>query len=271
MTRSERRGQHGHARAQHSGHRAPETLSALTTDQAAQLDALRAQTPSLAAALRDAADAGRDALATLLAPIETAEEAVALAYADALGESRGPRARDAADVAEALGELSARKEVGRLARRSRIRLRSAGSLPSLRVPAPVVSMLTTPAADENPNVPAAPDQPDDAPASEPEHESATHASHTRTPGHIAEAHASRNRETGEMLLLIAWQESATSDYVRPYAFDLSFWTQGVKHFSVQELMSPATFRKQMVEPAGEITPFVAISPAEVRRLLREAL
>jgi tetratricopeptide (TPR) repeat protein len=74
-----------------------------------------------------------------------------------------------------------------------------------------------------------------------------------------------------MLLLVAWQESATSDYVRPYAFDLSFWTQGVKHFSVRELMSPATFRKQMLEPAQEITPFVATSPAEVARLLREAL
>ncbi|HKV85319.1 MAG TPA: tetratricopeptide repeat protein [Ktedonobacterales bacterium] len=273
MTRSERRGQHGHARAHHGGHRAPETLSALTTDQAAQLDALRARIPSLAAALRDAADAGRDALTTLLAPIETAEERVALAYADALGDSRGPLARDAADVAEALGELSARKEVGRLARRSRIRLRSAGSLPSLRVPASgVPTTLATPAADDHASGPATPERPTGAPASsEPEPAQDTHTSHTRAPGRIAQAHASRNRETGEMLLLVAWQESATSDYVRPYAFELSFWTQGVKHFSAQELMAPATFRKQMLEPAQDVTPFVAISPAEVRRLLREAL
>ena len=258
MSRSERRGQHGHTRSQHGAQKSSESLPTLTDEQAARLEALRADVASLAASLRRAAPDGRDALKALLTPIDSTEEPVALAYANALGDHRGEAGRDAADIAEALGELSAHKEVARMARRSRIRLRSAGNVPSYAVPSAVEHSGEA--------RPIAPITPFHAPARPDDEES--RGGHG---GRVAQAYASRNRETGEMLLLVAWQESAASDRIYPYAFDLSFWSQGIKRFAGGESMSLAAFRQRMVEPMQKDTPVVSITPAEVRRLLREAL
>ncbi|HEX6819510.1 MAG TPA: tetratricopeptide repeat protein [Ktedonobacterales bacterium] len=265
MAKSGRRGQqhHTNARPHHGAQKSSEALPAFTAEQSAQLNALQETEAALAAALRSAAPEGRDALTAALAPVESAPEPVALAYADALGERRGETGRDAADVAEALGELSARKEVARVARRSRIRLRSAGSVPSFTIPAHLAAL-----ADDSHDEEAAP-----APIT-PFHVPARHESQKAGAGrrgHIAQAYASRNRETGEMSLLVAWQESPTSDRLHPYMFDLSFWNQGIKRFAAGEAMSPTMFRQRLVEPIMKDSPIVSVSPSEVRRLLLEAL
>lgn len=260
MARTERGGQHhGHARPQSGARKATETP--LTSEQADQLEALRADMPALAASLRAAAPEGRDAVHALLAPIEDAPEPVALAYAAALGDLRGQAGRDAADVAEALGELSQRKEVARTARRARIRLRSSGAIPSYAVPAPA-AVQGNPDADDGGSAPITPLH---LPARRDSAEA--HAGH----GRIAQAYASRNRETGEMSLLVAWQDSPTSERLHPYIFDLSFWNEGVKRFAAGEPMSHASFRQRLVEPIQKESPVTLVSASEVRRLLLEAL
>lgn len=265
MAKSGRRGQqhHTHTRPQHGAQKSSEALPALTDEQTAQLDALQSDITPLAEALRQAAPEGREALMTALTPIASAPESVALAYAESLGERRGEAGRDAADVAEALGELDIRKEVARMARRSRLRLRSSGSAPSFTVPAHATSSLGETADEERETTPITPFH---IPA---RRESEETAAGRR--GHVAQAYASRNRETGEMSLLVGWQESPTSDRLHPYIFDLSFWNQGIKRFAAGESMSPTTFRQRLVDTVQKDTPVVSVSAAEVRRLLLEAL
>src|SRR5580765_7477318 len=116
----------------------------LTDEQGKALGDLTRQTPGIASALREARDDGREAMVERLSPITEAEEAVALAYAQALGAVRGEFASAAADVAQVLGEADDRREVAREARRSRLRLQSAGvrsdlTLPPAEIPLAVIS------------------------------------------------------------------------------------------------------------------------------------
>ena len=116
----------------------------LTDEQKTALAELTRQTPGVASALREARDEGRDAMIERLAPIVEAEEPVAFAYAESLGAVRGEFALAAADVAQVLGEADPRREVAREARRSRLRLQSAGvrsdlTLPPEEIPSAVIS------------------------------------------------------------------------------------------------------------------------------------
>src|SRR5579859_4827188 len=135
MARSERRGQrsHGHGAGHHDRAEAP-TLDA---DQERQVAELLAGVPALAESLRAAAPEGRDALTARLVAVSDAPEPVALVFALRLGDVRGDAARDAADVAQAMGELEARRDVAREARRARLRLRSTGAQATLPIPAAV--------------------------------------------------------------------------------------------------------------------------------------
>ncbi|MDE3230624.1 MAG: hypothetical protein KGO05_12165, partial [Chloroflexota bacterium] len=98
--------------------------SDLTQTQRNQIEALVKRTEELAEALRGAGD--RATLAARLAEAVGADADVAQAYAARLGNARGEGAGVAADIALALGEVDARHEVAREARRALVRLRSAG-------------------------------------------------------------------------------------------------------------------------------------------------
>ena len=243
------RGQSAHTSGAARGQRERERTSAagtpLSAEQEAQLDALTADLPALAERLRATVPQGRDALLAALAPVSQAPEPVAVAFAARLGTLRGSESRDAADVAHALGELGERPEVAREARRSRIRLRSAGAIPSLAVPAPATSAAPITAADSEP-----------------------------LPHPIlAEAYATRTRETGEMQLILAWQEGRDTNELHPWAILLDFWQEGTRDFIHMDTMRRSRFQREVVDPLRtemRVAP-VAVNWAQARRLLLEAL
>src|SRR6185312_7177546 len=174
---------------------------------------LIARTSSLASELRAAQGDGRDALIGVLVPLDQQDEDVMLAFATHLGAVRGVEARDAADVAQALGELAARREVAREARRSRLRLRSAGFQSSLNIPAGPPAITATDGHELTPPTPIA---------------SITSISpQGRWRRQLVEALATRTRESGEIALLLAWQEGMDPENVRGYSLALDFWHVGV--------------------------------------------
>ena len=264
MARSDRRTpqqrsrKQGGAQGQGQGHAQGHTEAPpLTEDQREALKALSERTASLAQELRDAQSSGRDALIEALAPLDQQDEAVVVAYASHLATVRGAEARDAADVAQALGELAARREVAREARRSRLRLRSAGFPSSLTIPSGPPAVTATDGHELTPPTPITSISPQ-----------------SRRRRQLVEALATRTRESGEVALLLAWQEGMDPENVRGYSLALDFWLRGVSGFSVSEPMSRTRFRREIAETLqmdGQRVPTVKLTWAGARRLLREAL
>jgi len=200
-----------------------------------------------------------------LAPIAAAAEPVAQAFARSLGEQRGALAQDAADVAVALGEADPRREVAREARRARLRLRSAGVQSTITLPPAQPAQMPG----EPPAASAAALGDGAAPAPVPE---AAAAPQPPFRPRLVEAYVSRSREAGELSLMLAWQESATSELVRGYLFALEFWREGVKHFTLTETMTRKQFLRETVEKLrDEKVPSVPVTWAQARRLLEAAL
>lgn len=225
----------------------------LTDQQHAALDELTRQTPGFASALREARAEGREAMIERLAPITEVEEPVAFAYAQSLGAVRGEFAPAAADVAQVLGEADERREVAREARRSRLRLQSAGVRSDLTLPPeeiPVAVISPSPTSDAVVALPTASVRPQ-----------------------LVEAYATQTRESGEMTLLLAWQEGSAPETVRGYLIALNFYATGVTRFNVTEPMSRARFLRETVETlrGNDGAPTTPINWAQARRLLQAAL
>jgi tetratricopeptide (TPR) repeat protein len=225
----------------------------LTQQQEELVAELTNQTAGLASALHEARPEGREAMIARLAPVIEVEEPVAFAYAQRLGATRGEFAPAAADLAQVLGEAETRREVAREARRSRLRLQSAGvrsslTLPSEEIPTAVIS--PSPTSDAVVRLPSTPTRPQ-----------------------LVEAHATRTRESGEMTLLLAWQEGPHPDTVRGYLIALNFYATGVTRFNVTEPMSRARFLRETVETlrGNDGAPTTPITWAQARRLLQAAL
>lgn len=248
MAREKRRVQHRHEAQR-------EVPPQLSEEQHAQVDAQLSALGTLAQTLREAQAEGREAIAAALDTIRALPDELALAFAQQLGDQRGPTVRDAADVAQAVGELDTRKEVAREARRSRIRLRSTGALPSLTIPpraGATTSSITPPA------IPAIAQAPDLSVQAGPR---------------FAEGFASRTREQGEITLLLGWQEGQDPNFLRGQLLQLSFWREGVEHFEQMDAMSRRRFHSEVVdglrgESERELVP---ITWAQARRLVHEAL
>jgi tetratricopeptide (TPR) repeat protein len=222
--------------------------SALTEEQRAQVAALLGATDALARALH-AAGPDRAALSSALQPVRDTDEPVAAAYAAGLGAARGAGAQAAADVATVIGELDTRHEVAREARRSRVRLRSAGAAHAIVIP---------PAQPVAPSLAATPIAPISlAP---------------RAPLFI-EAHVTRSREAGELTLVIIWQEGADADTQRGYLFLLDFWREGIKDFEIADPMSRARVQSQLIAPLTQRDGpgVVKIGWAQARGLVLQAL
>jgi tetratricopeptide (TPR) repeat protein len=254
MARHDRRAQQKRQGGQ--GTREREQQTQLTEEQQSALDALLGEIPALAQALRAAEPGGREALAAQLERIEGQSEPVALAFMTRLGTMRGPEARDAADIAQAVGELGTRREVAREARRSRLRLRSAGFHPSLTVPpAPIAPLLAGDRGAVEQELPAP-------------------IPLRQRRARLVEAHATRTREGGEVTLILGWQEGIDPDFVRGYIFQLDFWHDGVRNFRALEPMRRKSFLAETVERlrvGDEPVPTVNVSWAQARRLVLESL
>ena len=228
--------------------------SELTEQQRAEVAALLDGIPALAQSLRAAVHDGREGVRVALAPIANSAEMIARVVARDLGDIRDVRARDAADVAAAVGELDSRREVAREARRARIRLRSAGAPASLIVP------------------PAAPtSQPADS-GPEPSDLIVSLADRQPTRPKLVEAYATRTREQGEIALVLGWQEGRDPNYLRGYTFQLSFWSEGLREFALMEPMPRSEFIRETVEGLrAQQIEVVSITWAQARRLLQAAL
>lgn len=223
----------------------------LSEDQEAAVERLLASVPMLAGALRAAPPADRAALAASLAPVDAAGEEVARAFASRLGDVRGPQAAAAAEVANALGELSAARDVARAARRARLRLRSAGALPTLAIPN--AAPTATPAA-----VTPTP--------------ATGRVGETHAPL-LVEAHATRSRDEGDMVLILAWQEGADPGIVRGAVLGLDFWRNGIEAVRMHPPMRRQRFLEETVRDLRAQTEhdIVTVTWAQARRLLLEAL
>ncbi|MBA3823858.1 MAG: tetratricopeptide repeat protein [Ktedonobacterales bacterium] len=145
------------------------------------------QIPTMAAAVRAATD--RAGMTAALAPIMAQGAGEQLAFATTLGNQRDVVATDAADLAEALAELASDKAAAKEARRSVIRLRSAGFRAGVTVPRLIVARTETPEA--------------------------------RAALTFAQAWASRTRERSEVQLAIAWTRA--NGEVDAYLLDLNIW------------------------------------------------
>jgi tetratricopeptide (TPR) repeat protein len=258
MARSDQRNAQQRTRKQAGGARDRAGLAPLTAEQQQALGDLVGRTSALADELRRAQSGGRAALITALSPLDAQDEPVMAAYASQLGTVRGADARDAADVAQALGELAARREVAREARRSRLRLRSAGFMSSLMIPAGPPSIQATDGRNLTP--PLAPITP--------------LSPQRRWRKQLVEALATRSRESGEVALVLAWQEGIDADTVRGYSLALDFWRAGVAGYSVSEPMSRKRFSREIAESLqmdGQKVATVRLSWAGARRLLLAAL
>ncbi|MBF6590903.1 MAG: hypothetical protein IVW57_10305, partial [Ktedonobacterales bacterium] len=255
MARGERRTRHGHAGG-HGAERSHHAVPQLTDDQRAAVEALVGEVSALAQALRQAQSDGRAALAAQLERVEQVEEPVALAFAIRLGELRGEQGTDAANVAAALGELEPRREVAREARRARLRLGSTGIVPTLVIPPLPVGAV------------AAPFTPARAAAADP-----SSAASFRHGPRLVEAYATRSRESGEMSLLLGWQESLDPDQVRGHLFLLDFWHDGVRDFSITEMMTRRHFTRDLVSKlkSTEDVKSLPLPWEQARHLVLEAL
>ncbi|MFI5272848.1 MAG: tetratricopeptide repeat protein, partial [Ktedonobacterales bacterium] len=141
-----------------------------------------------------------------------------------------------------LGELAPRRGVAREARRAGIRLRSSGATSALEIPAPPVLVAL----------------PSNAPLPQPI---------------LAAAYASRTRESGEMQLVLAWQEAADPNMLHPWLFLLDFWHEGARDFGHLDAMRRSRFEREFVEELRTSIPGgpVPLTWAQARRLLLEAL
>ena len=255
MAREKRRGQHRNEAQRRVTQRERDALSQLSAEQHVQIDAQIGALNTVAQALRQAQSEGREAIIAKLDAILALPDELAFAFAQQLGNQRGPSARDAADVAQALGELDTRKEVAREARRSRIRLRTTGVLPSLMIP---VSEGTV--------------SPDSTPAAINVHMQASDTSGQTGP-EFAEGFVTQTREQGEIMLLIGWQEGRDPNFLRGQLLQLSFWREGVEHFEQLDAMSRRRFHSEVVdglrgESERELVP---VTWTQARRLVLEAL
>lgn len=236
----------GAGHRQHAERRQEQT-EPMTEAQRAEVTQLLAEVPALADQLRAAAEQGREAVAAQLATVEAAPEPVQRAFAARLGDVRGPDARAAAEVAHALGELASAREVAREARRARIRLRSAGALPTLNLAPATQGTQGTLTAEPQATAPSTP--------------------------RLVEAHVTRTREEGEISLSLAWQEGSDPDIVRGAILLLDFWRDGAKDVTMTAPMTRRRFVTEYIarfrtETKAETMP---ISWAQARGLLLEAL
>ncbi len=266
MARNDRRPPHGRPAGPGAGHDVQST-SPLTDQQRAQVDALLSQLPDMAEHLRAVRNGDREDFSAPLAPVTDADEEVALAFAIRLGELRSADARNAIDVAQAIGELDTRPEVAREARRSRLRLRSSGALPTLNIPPVQIAPGAAPAMNGARTATATTTS---APAA------TTAAPSPATGPRLVEAHVSRTRESGEITLVLGWQEGDDPEFVRGTLFELDFSQDGVRRFVQTETMRRRRFLRETVEKIhqGEGGVHVATVPvtwAQARRLVLEAL
>jgi tetratricopeptide (TPR) repeat protein len=180
----------------------------------------------------------RQAARQALASVEGQPEPVVRAFLNGLATTRSP---EAADVALALAELAHNRALGKEARRALIRLRSAGITPVFSVPQAAPVMRSNERA-------------------------------------FSQGYVTQSRESGEVQLAISWQENQTTGTVRGMVFLLEFWNDGIKEFTLTDVLTPRRFQQHYgVKGTGHEghahahPEVVTCSLAQARALVQEAL
>jgi tetratricopeptide (TPR) repeat protein len=211
-----------------------ESTIQLSPEEIKQTDELFSQYPSIAEQLHTSQDQAQIEVA--LTPIMRVPEAVQAALIKALAKANRS---EAADILVAINAFSPQKELRKEARRGLLRLEGAKTLPHWTAPvtqAPAVQLAT-------PNLPR-----------------------------FLHGFATQSRESGEIQLLLSWEQGYEYSETRMLGFLLDFWHDGVKDFFIttgsrrhveDELRD---LRSQLSENA-----LVPCTLAEGKRLLEEAL
>ena len=184
-----------------------------------------------------------------LSPIFSADEATQMILLKRLVHEHDA---DAADLLLALHELAPEKTVRKEARRGLIQLAGAKVYPSW-TPEPETSSVATPGANSAPRF---------------------------WKGSVAQM-----RESGELQVILCWEQGLEQSETRLISFLLDFWEAGVKDFytevgskrhieeHISEMRRATRAAEAQADPAHSDTPvsFVDCTLAEGRRLLNEAL
>lgn len=198
-----------------------------------------AQLPSIAAALRAASD--REGMLAALVPLTSLAEREQVGIATTLGNQRGEHAADAADIAEALAELSPDRAAAKEARRAAIRLRSANVRASITVPKPVLALV-----------------PPTATSAAPE---------------FVQGWASRTRERSEIYLGLLWTRPTMPQDVEGYFMKLNLWEGHIAEITHADAITQRRFEREILAPVREKEHFswVNVSLPQVRALIEDTL
>jgi tetratricopeptide (TPR) repeat protein len=200
---------------------------------------LIAHMPAIAERLRAATD--RAAMTAALLPIMEQAEPEQIGFATTLGNQRGEAAQTAADIAEALAELGADRAVAKEARRSLIRLRSAGVRPTITVPRPPLPV------DE-----VAPGQ---------------------TAPEFVQGWASRTREKSEVALALAWTRPNQPGDIDGFVLELNMWNGVIAEAVHIAPMPQRRFEREILTPRREREDFTwaTIDQAQALALVQATL
>lgn len=177
----------------------------------------------------------QDEAETAITDIDELSEAAQMALLKSLAREQNS---DAADVLQALHELSPNKAVRKEARRGLIRLEGSKVYPRWE---PLVDRTLV-------------------------------VQLVRQPPRFWKGFVTQSREEGEVQLILAWEEGYEYNEVRMLTFLLDFWEQGVKDFFVENF-TKRSFDEHMRELQNRL-PDITLAEttlAEGRRLIEDAL
>ena len=192
--------------------------------------------PAIVAALHSAAD--RTAALDAIAPITSLPADEQTALATALGQQRGDGAGDALALALALAELGTDRGMAKEARRSSIRLRSAGTRADITIPH---AAPTTPPSET-----------------------------TEVPEFVG-AWASRTRDRSEVTLALTWTRPFRHEEVDGYILNLNYWEGEIEFIGHPEPLTQRRFERDVLDPLRRDAPLVEVTLGQARALIEEAL
>lgn len=210
-----------------------ETRSALSAQDEVQMQQLLAQYHQIATNLHGSQT--QDEVETAIADVDELPETAQMALLKALAREQNS---DAADVLQALHELSPNKAVRKEAKRGLIQLEGSKVYP--RWEPPVDRTLLVKLERQEPR--------------------------------FWKGFVTQSREEGEVQLILTWEEGYEYNEVRMLTFLLDFWEQGVKDF-VSENFTKRSFDEHMRELQARMSDITLVDAtlAEGRRLIEDAL
>ena len=211
-----------------------ETTIQLSPGEIKQTEDLFSQYPSIAEQLHASQDQAQIEVA--LTPIMSVSEAVQNALIKSLAKANRS---EAADILVAINAFSPQKELRKEARRGLLRLEGSKTRPHWTAPvtqAPAVQLAS-------PN-----------------------------PPRFLNGLATRSRESGEIQLILSWEQGYEYSETRMLSFLLDFWHDGVKEFLITT-GSKRRVEDEIRELRGQLgeNELVPCTLAEGKRLLEEAL